>query len=238
MSVIPKNYKLKVESEIFQAYPDYVAFVVYAQNIINSPSDEYSINLLREAEQTARKAFSGRELGSDSHISAWRDAFRNFGAKPKKYFCGAEALLRRILLGENIPAINQVVDIYNAISIKYAIPIGGEDWTKITSDLNLTLAKGAEPFATLTSEGERIDFPAQGEIIWTDSTGVTVRRWNWRQCFRTRITAETTDAYFVLDRLSPLETETVMQACNELIAHLKCLSSESVISTEVLKTES
>jgi DNA/RNA-binding domain of Phe-tRNA-synthetase-like protein len=195
------NYTLKIEPEIFTSFPDYAALVIYAKNLVNAPSDDYSINLLRKAESIARERYAESDLSSDSHISAWHEAFRIFGAKPKKYFCGAEALIRRAVNGENIPTINQIVDVYNAVSIKYAIPTGGEDWETISSDLKLIRSKGNEPFTTLTSKGEQVDFPSTGEIIWADSAGATVRRWNWRQCFRTRITTETTDAYFVLDRL-------------------------------------
>jgi DNA/RNA-binding domain of Phe-tRNA-synthetase-like protein len=228
------NHKLKIEPEIFSLYPDYAALVIYAKNLVNAPSDDYSINVLREAESLARERYEESDLAIDPHISAWREAFRIFGAKPKKYLCGAEALLRRVVNGENIPVINRIVDVYNAVSIKYAIPAGGEDWETISSDLKLMRSKGNEPFTILTSNGEQVDFPSTGEIIWTDSTGATVRRWNWRQCFRTRITTETTNAYFVLDRLSPVNVEVLKQAGQELADHLKQLSPEASISTKIL----
>jgi DNA/RNA-binding domain of Phe-tRNA-synthetase-like protein len=232
-----RDYQLKIDPEIFEAHPDYIGLVIYAENFVNAPSNEHSIKLLREAEKLARLRFADIDLAGDPHISAWRETFRDFGAKPKKHFCSAEALLRRVLSGESIPAINEVVDIYNALSIKYAIPVGGEDWSKITGDLKLIRSKGCEPFATLTSNGEQVDFPSVGEIVWADSSGATVRRWNWRQCFRTRITTDTTDAYFVLDRLLPLDTEILMRAGEELVAHMKLLFPEVTISTEVLKGE-
>lgn len=229
-----KDYKLIIASEIFEAHPDYVASVIYAENLSNAPSNEYSIKLLRETEQATRSRFANSDLNNDWHISAWRETFRAFGAKPKKNFSAAEALLRRVLSGENLPAINQIVDVYNAVSIKYAIPVGGEDWTKIIGDLKLIRSKGTEPFATMTSNGEQVDYPSIGEVIWADASGATVRRWNWRQCFRTRITTETTAAYFVLDRLPPLDIEVLKQATEELTDHLKHLSPETVISTETL----
>jgi len=229
-----ENYKLKIEPEIFETYPDYSALIIYAKNLVNAPSNDYSTEVLREAEKTARANFAGIELGNHPHISRWREAFHSFKAKPKKYFCGAEALLRRVVIGESIPTINQIVDVYNAVSIKYAIPAGGEDWSRITSDLKLIRSKGTEPFATLTSNGEQLDFPSIGEVIWADNSGATVRRWNWRQCFRTRITAETTHAYFVLDGLSPVNVDILKQAGQELIDHLKHLSPGASISTEIL----
>jgi DNA/RNA-binding domain of Phe-tRNA-synthetase-like protein len=40
-------------------------------------------------------------------------------------------------------------------------------------------------------------------VVWRDDLGVTCRRWNWRQCARTRITGSTTSAVFILDGLGP-----------------------------------
>ena len=42
-----------------------------------------------------------------------------------------------------------------------------------------------------------------GEIVWRDDAGVTCRRWNWRQCVRTRLTEATTEALFIIDGLGP-----------------------------------
>ncbi len=233
-----KEYKLKIAPEIFEAYPDYTAFVIYAKNLVNAPSNDFSTKILRDAESIARSNFAEMEVVNHPHISAWRETFRSFGAKPKKYFSGAEALLRRVVDGENIPTINQIVDLYNAISIKYVIPAGGEDWATISSELKLIRSTGTEPFATMNSNGEQIDFPSIGEVVWADNSGVTVRRWNWRQCFRTRITNETTNAYFVLDRLSPFDVDVLNLAGQELVNQLKELSPDAIISTEILAKES
>lgn len=65
------------------------------------------------------------------HIAPWREEYRQFGAKPKKYRSSIENLIRRISKGEEIRHINKLVDIYNIISLKYVIPVGGEDLDKM-----------------------------------------------------------------------------------------------------------
>jgi DNA/RNA-binding domain of Phe-tRNA-synthetase-like protein len=237
MNDVPNDFRLKIAPEIFSAYPDYFAMVIYAENIVNGDSDKYSLDVLQDAEESARSAFGGVPVEEIPQISSWHGAFRGFGAKPKKYFNGAEALLRRVLSGEAIPPINRIVDLYNAVSIKYAIPAGGEDWDTLTSDLTLIRSDGTEPFASMTSDGEKIDHPRAGEVVWADNSGVTVRRWNWRQCYRTRVTAETTRAYFVLDRLEPLDMVTLSHAGDELVSHLRELSPDLNWSIEILKGE-
>lgn len=228
------NYELAIDPAIKRLYPDYQCLVIYAEALINHESNNYSMAVLRAAEENARSRFTGDELVTHAHLQAWRDAFRKFGAKPKRYFCGAEALLRRALTGAELPAINPVVNLYNAVSIKRVIPIGGEDWDQLASDLRLIPAQGDEPFVTSSPEGEQTVYPSPGEIIWADTAGATVRRWNWRQCVRTRITSDTQNAYFVLDTLLPFTSKDLLQAGDELMGHLASLSPEAKMRSELL----
>jgi hypothetical protein len=122
------------------------------------------------------------------HLLAWRDAFRSFGVKPKRAVCSAEALIAR---GE-LPRINPLVDRYNAVSVRLAVPVGGEDLARVVPPVRLVFATGDEPF-------DGGDPPRPGEVVWLDGLGVTCRRWNWRQGARTRLTEETARAYFLFD---------------------------------------
>lgn len=60
-----------------------------------------------------------------------------------------EALLARTLKGQDLPAINRVVDLYNAVSVRHVLPVGGEDWDRLDGDLVLMEATGTEPFESL-----------------------------------------------------------------------------------------
>jgi DNA/RNA-binding domain of Phe-tRNA-synthetase-like protein len=75
---------------------------------------------------------------------------------------------------------------------------------------------------------------AVGEIVWRDDIGVTCRRWNWRQCVRTRLTDTTTDALFIVDGLGPDARERAEAAAADLISRLAVASpSASFISRTV-----
>ncbi len=71
-------------------------------------------------------------------------------------------------------------------------------------------------------------------MIWRDDAGVTCRRWNWRQVVRTRLTEETTNAIFLLERLEPMSLEELKQAGEELADLLSELSPEVRITTRLL----
>jgi DNA/RNA-binding domain of Phe-tRNA-synthetase-like protein len=228
------TYKLILADAITQKYPEYTALIIYARNLTNQPSNDYSISLLRSAEQLKRQEFNDEKASTHPHIMAWREAYKDFGAKPSKFSCSVEALLSRTLRGEDLPAINCIVDIYNAISIKYVLPVGGENLDKLTSDLVLKFAEGTETFDTIQNGEKVLVNPQQGEVVWADSSGVTCRMWNWRQCIRTQITPETLNYYFVLDSLPPFSLESLKQTGNELIEHLKVIAPNCEVEVELL----
>jgi DNA/RNA-binding domain of Phe-tRNA-synthetase-like protein len=226
------KHRLRVDPRIGEAFPNYAVIVVYARNLENSASDKASVQVLREAEAGARAAFSGLKPADHQHIMAWREAYRTFGLKASKFLCSAEALVTRCVKGNELPAINALVDRYNAVSVRHVIPVGGEDWDKLDGDAWLTFADGTEPFDTVSREGI-VDHPVPGEVVWKDSVGVTCRAWNWRQCLRTRLTETTRNAYFVLEHLEPYPIQHLLAAAEELEGHLRTTSPGVLIEHEV-----
>lgn len=203
-----------VDPAIHTAHPDYVALVLVAANIANGPTDQDSDARLSAAEQHVSGV--GLQKAADHpHIASWRAAFSSFGAKPSRYPSSVEALISRVLKGQELPRINILVDLYNAVSVRHVIPLGGEDADKLDGTLHLTAAKGGEPFDA-RGDGSDIEAVAAGEIVWRDDTGVTCRRWNWRQGRRTQLTETTTNAFFVFDRLDGVTVDQLHAAAAEL----------------------
>ena len=228
------SYRLRVDPRIFETFPEYRVLLLYAHGLTNAPSDDWSNGLLRTAEADARAAFGDAKPSTHPHISGWRETFSRFGAKPSKYPCSVEALLGRVLKGQDLPAINRVVDLYNAISIRHVLPIGGEDLDQLTSDSTLQFATGGEPFSLISGGEEVIEHPEPGEVIWADGAGVTCRRWNWRQCRRTQLTEATRNAYFVLDSVAPYSLESLNAAGDELARLLEEASPGVRLEREVI----
>ncbi len=204
---------MHVEPAVFAAQPSYAAAIVVAESVPNGPSDAAGDALLRSAEE-ALKARGLERAADDPHVAAWRAAFSAFGAKPSKFNCSAEALASRVLKGGELPRINRLVDVYNAISVRHMVPVGGEDADRLEGSPRLVIATGEEAFDG--PDGP----PKPGEVVWRDDAGVTCRRWNWRQGRRTALTEATSRALFIFDRLEPLPLETLETAVDELIALL------------------
>jgi DNA/RNA-binding domain of Phe-tRNA-synthetase-like protein len=230
-------HRARLQPEVTARFPGYAAVVLYAYDVANGPSDDFSRGLLRAAERDQRRALGAGKAADHPHVAAWRDAYRSFGLKPGRYPSSVEALLSRTLRGEDLPEINRLVDIYNAVSVKHALPAGGEDLGQVASDPTLGLARGDEPFDTLRSGESVIDHPERGEVVWSDRAGVTCRAWNWRQCVRTRLTEATRHAYFILDRLDPYPLDALHAAGRELADLIRSASPGGTLEAALLDAQ-
>ncbi|MEV0624309.1 B3/B4 domain-containing protein [Nonomuraea wenchangensis] len=206
-----------VDDAVHELRPDFAVLVMTAHGLTNGPTDDRSRAWLAAAAEAEAQP---------AKIDAWKDAYRAFGAKPQRTRPSVDALTRRMPL----PEINRAVDAYNAISVKHALPIGGEDLDRYSGPARLLRAAGDEP-----SE-EALGTPEPGEVIWRDDLGVTCRRWNWRQGARTRLTEETVNAIFLLERLEPMTLEELKEAGEELADLLAELSPGVRIATRLLSS--
>ena len=170
----------------------------------------------------------------DASIESWHQAFRQFGSNPKRTPPSFDSLIRRFRKDGALPAISPIVDSYNALSVQFAAPFGGEDIDRYSGVPQLVVADGTETFDTVQNGVATIEHPDRGEIIWRDDQGVTCRRWNWRQCKRTAITDASRNLWFVIDRLPPLSLDDLHRAGDALIAAIKSISPKARSSATLI----
>jgi DNA/RNA-binding domain of Phe-tRNA-synthetase-like protein len=210
------SLSLTVSDEVRTIAPGFTHVAVEAHDLTNGPSTDASSVLLDDAARRLAVRLDGRAPHEDPHIAAWREVYTAFGSKPSRTRNSAEALAKRALSQAGLPRINLLVDLYNAISVAHLIPVGGEDIDHVQGGMRLVRATGDEDFLTVTGGEEVIEHPDAGEVIWRDETGVTCRRWNWRQGPRTRLTEKTTSGIFLLESLAPMPVTDVETAAAEL----------------------
>lgn len=172
---------------------------------------------------------------AQSHLAAWANTFRLFGAKPQRTPCSAEALRKRVLRDGSLPNIDPIVDLYNAISIKYAIPAGGENFDAYIGVPRLTIADGTELFDTTKDGDAANESPEKGEVIWRDEQGVTCRRWNWRQGTRTRLDSNAKRMWFILESLPEMPMDALRAAGDELSRGLQQMMPDAKIESQLIE---
>ena len=182
-------------------------------NTVDEAKDPYFKELLDKGTKRAWEFIDEENYTQSEFVQEWRQAFSKFKTK-KGARSSIEALLKRVHQGREFYPINPLVDLYNSVSMAYALPCGGEDMDKLVGGLSLGQAKGGEPFFPLGAEE---DAPAlEGEIIYYDQDGAVCRCLNWREAQRTMLTEDTKDAILVIEAINEEQAKRAQTAMQEL----------------------
>ncbi|AOY77874.1 B3/B4 domain-containing protein [Clostridium formicaceticum] len=211
--------KFIIEDDFWTLFPKAKIGVVTFHSIDNSIKDKEKYKeMICTSEKEALKYLTNEEFSSNEVIKVWRDAFQKFKTK-KGARSSIEALLKRVHKRDPIGTINPLVDIYNSISLKYALPCGGEDIDTFVGNIRLTKAVGGEDFITLGSDESAP--PYEGEIIYKDNEGAICRCWNWRESVRTMLTENTKNAFLCIELIDERRLKELEMALNDLAKSVK-----------------
>lgn len=168
--------------------------------------------LLDRANIDAERHLTSDTISENAPVKAWREAYRLFKTK-KGARCSIENLLKRVLKGKPVGHITPAVDIYNTVSLTYALPVGGEDVHAIEGNLRLVVTDGGDAFLPL---GEETDDPTlSGELAYIDDAGAVCRCWNWRDGQRTALADSSANAILVMECADPARTGDLNDALDE-----------------------
>jgi len=210
-----KDLTYTIADEVFARFPEYRRGVVLAYEVKNGDSSPKLVELLRREESLARERLNAETLIAEPRLASWREAFRQLGFKPGDNRPSIEALLRRVLRGQELPSINALVDIGNIVSLRHILPVGGHAIDVLEHDVALRPASGAEQFTAFGSD--QAEHPLAGEFIFTEGNAVLTRRWIWRQANHTLTLPQTTAIEFNLDALPPLTAAELEAAAGDVM---------------------
>lgn len=210
--------KFEISDEFFRLLPDACFSIVAAVNTRNDRPVEDISNFLENASRAARMLLGMEDLKEDPSVLVYREAFRTLGINPNRYPCSVEALLSRITQGKEMPSISPLVDLGNAISIKYRLPVGAHDMGDGSGTLTVRPAADGDTF--LPFGGGEEEQPDPGEIIYAVGSQVRTRRWTWRQSEHGRITKDTRFVLYPIDGFES-NRRRLIAARNELARRLK-----------------
>ncbi|MCX0374561.1 B3/4 domain-containing protein [Clostridium perfringens] len=206
--------KFIIEDDFWELFPNAKIGIITCNGIDNTIKDENQYkDMISQGEKEALTHLTNEEFSSNEVIKVWRDAFKKFKTK-KGARSSIEALLKRVSTGKGLGTINPLVDIYNSISLKYAMPCGGEDMDKFIGDIRLTKATGDESFITLGSD--KSESPYAGELVYKDDEGAICRCWNWRESVRTMLTEDTKNAFLCIELVDENREKDFENALKEL----------------------
>jgi len=183
--------------DIWRDFPMLVPGVLYAEGITaDAPAGARADRFAAVAKSRLAAVSTEGEL---PEIQAWRRAFAKMGLKPTQYRCASESLLRRFRKEGNLPRLHPLVDLCNAVSLAFAIPVAVFDVAAVTGPLEVRYAAGDEAYLTFAGD---IEHPAAGEVIFADLAGQAhARRWTNRQSGRSAVRDSTAAALIVAEAL-------------------------------------
>ena len=180
--------------DIWRAFPRLAAGA-----LLVPASPEHADELVERHAEIARRRLAAGPEGQFPEIQAWRRAYTAMGLRATQYRCAAESLLRRLRRDGGLPRVHPLVDVCNAVSAAYAIPVAALDLDKIQGDLEVRFATGDEAYLSF---GGELEHPAPGEVTFADAAGnAHARRWTNRQSGLSAVTADTTTALIVAEAL-------------------------------------
>lgn len=213
--------KFIIEPAVFEKLPTACFGVVAAKGIDNSRPCEKIGALLDEGIALAEARFSGQKVKEAPDILPYRAAFQALGINPNKYMCSIEALFTRIAKGKGMPRINPLVDLNNAVSLKYTLPMGTHDLGASPLDMEVRFAREGDVF--LPFGGGSTETPDSGELVYAVGSEVRTRRWTWRQSEQGKIGPETSYVFFPIDGFTDFNRGRVLEARDELAVLLRDL---------------
>lgn len=231
--------KFIVDENFWKIFPTAKIAVLTVKNVKEFvQSDEKSATeikqLLDDANKKAKKYLPSDVISENPVIRVWREAYAKFPTK-KGARCSIESLLKRVLHDHPVKTIAPTVDITNAISLKYAFPIGAENMDAFVGDIHVGIMKGGEDFWPIGSD--KPEPPLAGEIAYYDEAGVICRCWNWRDGKRTEVTDETTTEFIAMECIEPERYSQLEEAIDELEDLLRCYVGAETMYKAILDKE-
>jgi len=204
--------------EIWYDFPELVAGVVFADGIT---PDAGAGDRVAEFSAIARSRLAGATESDLPEVRAWRRAFTRMGLKPTQHRCASEALLRRIRKEGALPSLHPLVDVCNAVSAAFAIPVAVFDLEKVTGHLEVRYADGDENYLTFSGETEH---PGPHEVIFADQARhVHARRWCNRQSGLSAAAASTATVLIVAEAMHESASSDVPELIAVLAGEMKAL---------------
>ena len=224
------------EESFWELFPNAQIGVVVANNMKSTdevlPEDASAIKKeLALANTQADQHLESNTISQNQVVAVWREAYQKFKTK-KGARCSIENLLKRVLKGNPVGSITPSVDIYNTISLTYALPVGSEDIDAMDGDICLGITEGGDAFLPL---GEDEEAPTlEGELCYRDNTGAICRCWNWRDGERTALTDDSKKAILIIESVDPDRAGDLRDAIDQLADMIERYLGADIYAKQIL----
>ena len=203
-----------IDKSVFELNKDIKFGILIGEDILNSETSAQDEERLRKAEIKMRNEIKPDEVRNLHNVELYRDIMSKSGINPNKYPPSIEAMFKRIIKGGQLPVINALVDLCNAVSIENGISLGGHDLKDIHEDLEVRYSRKGDIFLPFAAESYE-DVP-EGELVFTSGNIVQTLKWVWRQSELGKLTNESHNVFFQLVGFEYYEQSNLKKAMDDI----------------------
>ena len=161
-------------------------------------------------------------------IAEWRSIWKAFGADPNRYRHSVESLMRRIGKQNYITPFHSAVDLNNFFSLRYEIPIGIYDVSKLEGDIEIAVGDAETGYEGLNGRYNSL----QNILYSRDAQGAFGSP--YVDSVRTAVTESTTEAlqiFYLQPSLSVEESLKLLKSSADMFTQVSGGSFETDILT-------
>ena len=188
-------FEVVVDPELSARFPGIEVLGVLLRGLRVREKSEEVEEAKKALYEYVRKKYSLETLKDVPAFRAYRDFFWRIGIDPTKMRPSSEALVRRILLGKELPRINTLVDSYNMASIESEITMAAFDASRITGKISINYSLPGEEFL-----GIGMDHPlvlSGGEVVIRDESRI-LSIYPYRDAEHSKVSLDTVDSVLLV----------------------------------------
>jgi DNA/RNA-binding domain of Phe-tRNA-synthetase-like protein len=179
--------------------------------------------------EEVRVKYNIETLRNNPTVRAYRDFYWRLDIDPTKTRPSGEALLRRVLHGDELPRISTVVDAYNLASMKTIIPISGFDKDRLNPPFHVQFAKNGETFMGIDMVKP---MALTGKMLVLADEKQALCIYPYRDSDYTKITERTRNVLVLGYGAQEITEQQLTEAVETTLAYIKLVSSGE---TEIIK---
>jgi DNA/RNA-binding domain of Phe-tRNA-synthetase-like protein len=221
--------------EISEKLPQLAICIGLINGVTARKENEQLRQLKKILYEEVRGKYNIVDLKDDSTVRNYRDFYWKLGVDPTKTRPAGEALVRRVLRGNELPNISTVVDAYNLASAKTMVPMSGFDRDRIAPPLQVRFARNGEAF---TGIGMKAPISLKENMLVLADKKQVLCIYPYRDSDKTKITLETTNATIVGYGAPGILQNQLREAVTTALSLIKQSSGGKIESIEVFQNSS
>jgi DNA/RNA-binding domain of Phe-tRNA-synthetase-like protein len=222
------------QPEVTSKFPDLAICIGLIKDVHNEKENNLLRKLKSDVYEEVRAKYNIETLKDNPIVRAYRDFYLKLDIDPTKTRPSSEALLRRVLHGDELLNISTVVDAYNLASLKTIVPISGFDPDQLTPPFQVRFAHNGETF---TGIGMTKPLALTDKTLVLADAKQTVCIYPYRDSDATKITLNSRKALIIAYGAPGISNDYLKQAAESTLAYIKLVSGGMVETATVFNAK-